>query len=68
MKILFRTKEESKIRQRENFLKLIPAQRFEKFLEMMEAFEMFPVNEKIKKSREKKEDRNFVIKIRDSDQ
>ena len=43
MEILFRTKAESNQQQRETFLKLSPAKRFEKFLEMMEAFELFPV-------------------------
>jgi hypothetical protein len=55
MEILFRTKAESNQQQRETFLKLSPAKRFEKFLEMMEAFEVFPVKgniEKREKSRE----------------
>ena len=67
MKILFRTKEESKLQQREAFLNLAPAQRFEKFLEMMEAFGMFPVNDKIKEGRASKEKRNFVINFQGSD-
>lgn len=67
MKIEFRTKEESKLLQREAFLNLTPAQRFDKFLEMMEAFEMFPVNNKVREGRENKEKRNFVINFGDSD-
>ena len=63
MEIAFRTKEESNNQQREDFLKLTPAKRFEKFLEMMEAFEMFPVNERIDKEKMKKEKNNFIIEI-----
>ena len=75
MEILFRTKAESKQQQRETFLKLSPAKRFEKFLEMMEAFEMFPVKgnlgEREKRREERKENMeeigksNFIIQIKE---
>lgn len=50
MEILFRTKAESNQQQREAFLKLSPEKRFERFLEMMEAFELFPVKENLEGS------------------
>ena len=75
MEILFRTKAESNQQQRETFLKLSPAKRFEKFLEMMEAFEVFPVKNRGKRKeergerkeeREKRKDKsNFIIQIKE---
>jgi hypothetical protein len=68
MEILFRTKAESNQQQRETFLKLSPAQRFEKFLEMMEAFEIFPVKNSGKRkveSGKRKDKSNFIIQIKD---
>jgi len=71
MEILFRTKAESNQQQREAFLKLAPAKRFEKFLEMMEAFELFPVKnsgKNIEDRKENKEERgksNFIIQIKE---
>lgn len=63
MKIAFRTKEESNNQQREEFIKLAPAKRVEKFLEMMEAFRMFPVNERIEKKKKGRGQNNFIIEI-----
>lgn len=54
MEILFRTKAESNQQQRETFLKLSPAKRFEKFLEMMEAFELIPSKNKGIRKEERK--------------
>ncbi|HZJ35695.1 MAG TPA: hypothetical protein VFD29_03640 [Gillisia sp.] len=68
MEILFRTKAESNQQQRETFLKLSPAKRFEKFLEMMEAFELFPVKNSGKwkeESGKRKGKSNFIIQIKD---
>ncbi len=67
MEILFRTKEESNQQQREAFLKLTSAKRFEKFLEMMEAFELFPVKNSGKRkveSGKRKGKSNFIIQIK----
>jgi len=72
MEILFRTKAESNQQQRETFLKLSPAKRFEKFLEMMEAFELFPVKNRGKNIEDRKENKgesgksNFIIQIKEN--
>jgi hypothetical protein len=68
MEILFRTKAESNQQQRETFLKLSPVRRFEKFLEMMEAFELFPVKNSGKRKEEsgkRKGKSNFIIQIKE---
>lgn len=74
MEILFRTKAESNQQQREAFLKLSPEKRFERFLEMMEAFELFPVKENLEESEKRRELRkvfrrerksNFIIQIKE---
>lgn len=68
MEILFRTKAESNQQQRETFLKLSPAKRFEKFLEMIEAFELFPVKNRGKRkveSGKRKGKSNFIIQIKE---
>ncbi|MBK5192376.1 MAG: hypothetical protein JJE07_04050 [Flavobacteriaceae bacterium] len=64
MEILFRTKSESNQQQRESFLKLSPAKRFEKFLEMMEAFEIFPVKGNLGEKEKRRENRKEIIEER----
>ena len=60
MQISYTTKEESKANQRQAFLKLKPAERFQRFLELMENISLFQLNEKNVVSNNT-ESKNFII-------
>ncbi|RDY57882.1 hypothetical protein [Flagellimonas nanhaiensis] len=62
MKIDFRTKKESNSIQEKDFLALLPADRFYRFLEMAERLKNFPVKE----SKVSKTENSFVIEIKTS--
>jgi len=65
MQISYTTKEQSKVNQQKAFLQLNPAERFQRFLELMENISLFEVNEKPSANKYKLP-RNFIIeKTRD---
>lgn len=59
MKIEFKTKQESKQQQAENFLRLSGAERLYGFLRLSERISHFPIKNKIKQKT-----KNFVIEIK----
>lgn len=65
MQISYTTKEQSKANQRKAFLRLDPAERFQRFLELMENISWFQVNEK-PLANKYTSNKNFIIeKTRD---
>ena len=60
MEVFFRNKEESNKLQQEEFLALLPVDRFYSFLGLIHRLKDFPTNSDALK---RKEEKNFVVKI-----